>query len=125
MGLEKVEAKSSNHQKLEYLLLLAEAQSSALSKTMNEINNFNVAARITTSEQLYYVKSPIHVKESEYVINRNKFTSRLFPSSSHGDNTVYQTKFTQSELDDLQMEMPAVNIEVLKVRVEDYDNAHR
>lgn len=117
MVAEKVEAESSNHQKLEYLLLLAEAQSSALSKTMNEINNFNVAAKITTSEQLYYVKSPI---AGDLVLNYRRESSSMFWGGGL-QGGFYQNQFNQSELDELQENLSGLNIEALKIPVEDYD----
>ncbi|GAK32036.1 hypothetical protein WOSG25_250070 [Weissella oryzae SG25] len=74
-------------------------------------------------EQLYYVLSPVNKRD---VLNDETlglaFQERWFIFSTRLEDSRHKTRFTQSELDNLQSKLPGLNIEALKVRVEEYDN---
>ncbi|GAK32103.1 hypothetical protein WOSG25_380040 [Weissella oryzae SG25] len=76
-------------------------------------------------EQLYYVLSPVDKRD---VLNDETlglaFQERWFNFGTRLEDSRHKTRFTQSELDNLQSKLPGLNIEALKVRVEDYDNEH-
>ncbi|GAK31872.1 hypothetical protein WOSG25_180230 [Weissella oryzae SG25] len=71
-------------------------------------------------EQLYYVLSPVNNMKV-----LNKFTAdgnESFEFWDAEESDVIQTRFTKSELGSLQSKLTHLNIEALKVRVEEYDN---
>lgn len=85
----------------------------------------NRAESKAREEQLYYVKSPFNNHE---VLNLD-ITAYEDPDedcwlgyASKRETDYYKTRFTQFALDSIQKTIPALDVEKLKVRVEDYDN---
>lgn len=71
-------------------------------------------------EQLYYVKltQPFDTHLTYIYLNFDMEENNFFFNNSENDE-IYKTKFTSSELDNIQKQLPFLNIGLLKVPVED------
>ncbi len=98
-----------------------------IDEELNEEQTAEWAKRVNTAtdqfladveaKQLYYVKSPMAKNKILGYTSPSGYSFVLFELSH-----LSKTMFSQSELAQVQEENPGLNIEFLKVRVEDYDN---
>lgn len=108
----------TNYEEFNALLERAGALAIEFQEVMTKLNNFKPEAEITKPEQLYYVKSPL---EGYGVLSIYKLTLKLYWTWQITLSSGFQTRFNQAELDKIQEDSPGLNIETLKVRVEDFE----